>query len=129
MTDEARGTFEVSLKPLAEADPAISSLALEKVFSGDLVGTSVGQMLGLRTAQEGSAGYVAIERVTGTLAGRHGSFALQHTGTMDRGAASATISVVPDSGSQDLTGIRGVMKITVASGKHEYRFDYTLPNE
>jgi len=99
----------------------------EKQFHGDLEGTSKGQMLTATTDVKGSAGYVAIERVTGTLHGRSGSFVLQHSGTLTKGAAQQSITVVPDSGTGQLVGIAGKMTITIADGKHSYDFEYTLP--
>ena len=123
----ARGTFEVNLKPVTGADASIGSMALDKLFQGDLQGTSVGQMLAVRTPVAGSAGYVAMERVTGTLAGRRGSFVLQHSGTMTGGSASAVITVIPDSGVEGLKGLTGAMKITQPGGVHHYEFDYLLP--
>jgi hypothetical protein len=102
-------------------------MTLDKRFHGDLEGTSQGEMLAAMTAVKGSAGYVAIERVTGTLRGRKGTFALQHTGIMNRGTPSLTITVVPDSGTEQLTGLSGTMAIIItADGKHSYEFDYTL---
>jgi hypothetical protein len=84
-------------------------------------------MLTAMTAVKGSAAYVAVERVTGTLAGRRGSFSLRHTGIMNRGVPQLTITVVPDSGTDDLAGLSGTMAIDIApDGKHSYRFDYTL---
>ena len=125
----AAGTFEVKLQPQAAeagADATLGRLSIEKQFHGDLEGTSRGQMLTAGTDVEGSAGYVAIERVTGTLHGRRGSFALQHSGTMARGAPSLTIRVVPDSGTGELADLSGSMSITIAEGKHSYDFEYAL---
>ena len=124
----ATGTFEVTLKSLGEPGAPIGTVSIAKVFHGDLAGTSAGQMLSFRTTQEGSAGYVAMEQVVATLAGRHGGFVLQHSGTMERGAPTATISVVPDSGTQDLLGVAGHMVIRMQSAQHHYTFDYTLPD-
>jgi hypothetical protein len=129
MTARASGTFEVKLAPQAPEDandPALARMTLDKKFHGDLEGTSKGQMLSAGTAVQGSAGYVAIERVTGTLHGRSGSFVLQHNATMDRGKPSLNIIVVPDSGTGDLTGLMGKMSINIADGKHSYEFEYTL---
>ena len=127
----ASGTFEVKLHPQtasAEAESAtVGRMSINKQFAGDLVGSSKGEMLMVRTAVEGSAGYVAFERVTGTLAGRSGSFLLQHDGMMNRGAQQLSIVVVPDSGTGDLTGISGKMSIDIKEGKHFYAFDYALP--
>jgi hypothetical protein len=132
MLNHAAGTFEVSMQPLdpppAPGDGAsLGRMSLTKQFSGDLVATGQGQMLTAMSAVQGSAGYVAIERVTGTLAGRHGSFVLQHSGTMDRGVPQLSVSVVPDSGSGELVGLSGRLTIDIADGKHRYTFDYTLP--
>jgi hypothetical protein len=129
MTSHARGEFEVTLTP-APADEklegGVGRMAINKQFRGDLEGTSRGQMLTLMTDVKGSAGYVALERVTGTLKGRAGTFALQHHGLMNRGAAELTVTVVPDSGTGELAGLAGTLKIVVAGGKHSYEFDYTL---
>jgi hypothetical protein len=102
-------------------------MSIDKQFLGDLEATSKGQMLTAGTDVKGSAGYVAIERVTGMLQGRTGSFMLQHSGTLTRGAPQQSITVVPDSGTGQLTGITGKMSINIADGKHSYGFDYTLP--
>ncbi|MGA2599534.1 MAG: DUF3224 domain-containing protein [Bryobacteraceae bacterium] len=129
MANRATGTFEVKLTPQeAEtgADPTLGRLAIEKTFQGDLEATSWGQMLTARTSIQGSAGYVAIERVTGSLHGRPGSFTLQHSGIMTRGEPQLTISVVPDSGSGELEGISGRIAIQIEAGKHSYEFEYSL---
>lgn len=125
------GNFDVKLTPQAAA-PNIESAklgrnTLEKTFHGDLNATSLGEMLAAMTDVKGSAGYVAIERVTGTLLGKHGSFVLMHTGTMNRGAAQLAVQVVPDSGTDALTGLTGHMGIQVTGGHHVYTFDFTLP--
>ena len=130
MTATAKGPFDVKLTPQgAAADPAaVGRMSLDKTFHGDLAGTSVGEMLAVRTAVAGSAGYVAIERVTGTLAGRTGTFALQHWGMMDKGTPDLKISVIPDSATGDLSGLAGTMTIDIQpGGKHFYVFDYALP--
>jgi hypothetical protein len=133
MMDErhATGTFEVTLEPQGAPDTAsgtsLGRMSLAKRFDGDLVGDGRGQMLTAMTSTGGSAGYVAIERVTGTLHGRSGSFALQHSGTMNRGAQQLVITVVPDSGEGALAGITGTLAIEIAEGTHRYRFDYALP--
>lgn len=130
MTTHASGTFEVKLtpQPLADsaADQSLGRLAIDKQFHGDLEATSRGEMLSAGTGVEGSAGYVAIERVSGTLHGRSGSFVLQHNGTMNRGAPQLTITVVPDSGAGELAGLAGTMSIAIADGQHSYDFEYTL---
>ena len=130
MTTRATGTFKVTLTPQApedKADPALARMLLDKQFHGDLEGTSKGQMLAAGTGGKGSSGgYVAMERVTGTLRGRSGAFVLQHTGTMTRGAQELSITVVPDSGTGQLVGLSGKMNINIAEGKHSYEFEYTL---
>ncbi|MGI4880139.1 MAG: DUF3224 domain-containing protein [Janthinobacterium lividum] len=123
----ASGTFDVQMTPLGTADAPVAAMSLAKTFHGDLDGTSVGQMLAIRSPVAGSAGYVAMERVTATLGGRHGSFALQHSGTMDRGAPTLSVTVVPDSGSDGLAGLAGTMTIDVTGGGHRYDLRYTLP--
>jgi hypothetical protein len=131
MTTCASGTFEVKLNPLVSDDNAedatLGRMSIDKHFHGDLEATSKGQMLTAGTGVKGSAGYVAIERVSGTLHGRSGTFVLQHSGTMTRGAPQLTITVVPDSGTGQLAGLAGKMAIKIADGKHSYDFDYTLP--
>ena len=127
----ATGAFEVKLNPLPVYDGADGSplghLSIDKQFHGELDATSKGEMLSAGTSVKGSAGYVAIERVTGTLHGRRGSFVLQHSGTMTRGAAQLTVSVVPDSGTEQLVGLAGTMAIIIAAdGKHSYEFSYSL---
>jgi len=126
----ASGTFEVKLTPLdhhATAEPTLGRMALDKVLRGDLEATGTGEMLTAGTAVKDSAGYVAVERITGTLHGRTGSFALLHTGVMARGAGQLTITVVPDSGTGELAGISGTLGIAIRDGKHFYDLDYTLP--
>jgi len=131
MPTHASGTFEVKLNPQPSddkvGDPTIGRMSIDKQFHGDLEGTSKGQMLTAMTDVKGSAGYVAIERITGTLHGRNGTFALQHTGTMQRGAPQLSVTVVPDSGTGQLVGLAGKMEIKIVDGKHSYEFEYTLP--
>jgi uncharacterized protein len=130
MTARASGPFEVTLNPQVDekvGDPTVGRMSIDKQFHGDLEAISKGQMLTAMTETKGSAGYVAIERVTGTLKGRSGSFALQHTGTMDRGVPQLSVTVVPDSGTGQLAGISGKMSINIVNGKHSYEFDYALP--
>jgi len=131
VSKHATGTFEVKVTPQTAEDSSqhatLGRMSLDKQFHGDLQGESKGQMLTARTAVEGSAGYVAIERVSGVLHGRSGTFVLQHTGTMNRGALQLSITVVPDSGTDQLAGLAGTMSITMAEGKHSYDFTYTLP--
>jgi hypothetical protein len=128
MTGHASGTFDVKMTPQAADDKGavIGRFSLDKQFHGDLAGTSKGEMLGMNTAVSGSAGYVAMEQVTGTLNGRTGTFALQHSGTMTRGAFQLNISVVPDSGTGELIGLSGKMDIKITDGKHFYEFDYSI---
>ena len=126
------GTFEVKLTPQKpdnkEAESAnIGRMSIDKQFHGDLEATSKGEMLAAGTDVKGSAGYVAIERVTGTLHGRSGSFILQHSGTMTRGEPQLSVTVVPDSGTRDLAGLAGALTIRIAEKQHFYEFDYTLP--
>jgi hypothetical protein len=131
MSTHATGLFEVKMSPAplgdAGADATLGRMLLDKTFSGDLVGTGKGEMLMAGTAVKGSAGYVAIERVAGTLGGRSGSFVLQHSGTMNRGAPQLSVTVVPDSGTGQLMGLEGHLAIIIKDGKHRYEFDYTLP--
>lgn len=127
---QATGTFTVKLEPQppAHADSGLGRMAIDKRFSGDLEAHSLGEMLAFRSALDGSAGYVAMERVAGTLHGRRGSFVLQHAGTMDRGASTLVVSVVPDSGTDELAGLAGTLAIHIdAQGGHSYTFDYRLP--
>jgi hypothetical protein len=127
MENEAAGTFDVKLAAIGGGDSPIGSMSIDKTFHGDLQGSSIGQMLAFRSGVEGSAGYVAMERVTATLGGREGSFTLQHSGLMDKGAQSLTVVVVPDSGTEGLSGLSGTMNIVVTVEKHEYQFRYALP--
>jgi hypothetical protein len=152
---QARGTFEVQLNPLpvaavADGTPSPESkagtgpesrkesageaklgrMSIDKQFHGELEASSKGEMLTAMTEVKGSAGYVAIERVTGTLAGRSGTFILQHTGRMTRGTPELSVTVVPDSGSGQLAGLTGKMTIRIeAGGEHFYEFDYSLPKD
>ncbi len=129
VTKRASGTFEVKLAPLSTTSPEDSTrgrMSIDKELHGDLEGTSKGEMLTAMTSVKGSAGYVAIERVSGTLHGRTGTFVLQHTGTMTRGAQQLSITVVPDSGTGQLEGIAGKMAIIIADGKHSYDLEYTI---
>jgi Protein of unknown function (DUF3224) len=131
MTTKASGTFDVKVTPQdpdAKAEGStLGRMSIDKQFHGDLAGPSQGQMLSAISDVKGSAGYVAIERVTGTLHGRSGTFVLQHNGIMTRGAQQLTIIVVPDSATGQLTGLTGSMAIRIADGKHFYDFEYTLP--
>lgn len=131
MTQLAKGTFTVKLQPIpfegVDAEWKLGRMSIDKEITGDLVATTKGQMLSAMTGTKGSAGYVAIERVTGALAGKRGSFVLQHSGTMNRGAQSLCVTVVPDSGTDELVGLEGEFKIIIAEGKHSYEFSYRLP--
>ncbi len=130
MTNRASGTFEVKLNPQAPDDkvghPTVGRMSIDKQFHGDLEATSKGQMLAVSTDVQGSAGYVAMERVTGTLHGQSGAFTLQHSGTMTRGVQQLSVTVVPDSGTGELVGLAGKMTIEIVDGEHLYGFDYTL---
>ena len=129
MTTRASGTFEVELSPQVDGEEGgarVGRMLIDKRFAGDLVATGRGQMLAVRSAVEGSAGYVAMELVTGALRGRAGTFVLQHSGTMERGAQKLSVTVVPDSATGDLEGLAGSMEIVVAEGRHSYNLDYTL---
>jgi hypothetical protein len=134
MTQIAKGTFTVKLQPMSFegvdsvslTESKLGRMSIDKEIVGDLVATTKGQMLSAMTGTKGSAGYVAIERVTGTLAGKRGSFVLQHTGTMNRGAQSLSVTVVPDSATDELIGLEGDFKIIIADGKHSYEFSYRL---
>ena len=126
------GKFEVKLQPLNTFAQGIDGVTLgrmsiEKMFSGELSALSKGEMLNAITSVEGSASYVAIEQVTGTLSGRSGSFVLQHFATMHGGDNVLLLEVVPDSGTRELTGISGKMAIRMEEGQHFYDFDYELP--
>ena len=124
----ARGTFDVSMEaepPFLEHDGIkLNRNVLRKEFSGDVAGTSQGQMVAATTATPGSAGYVAIEHFTGSVAGKSGSFVLQHHGLMDRGDPALTVTIVPDSGTGELAGISGTLEIDSAAGAHSYVLDY-----
>lgn len=126
MTTRATGTFAVKLFPQPTDAAPLGRLSIDKQFHGDLAGTSKGEMLAVGTAVKGSAGYVALERVTGTLHGRAGTFVLQHSGTMTRGVPTLSVTVVPDSGTDDLVGLAGKLDIQIADGKHSYDFEYIL---
>ena len=131
MSKRASGTFDVKLTPKdMGADAAVGGMTIDKEFHGDLAGKSKGEMLMASSSSvKNSAGYVAIEKVTGTLNGRRGSFYLQHSGLMTRGAGDLTITVIPDTGTDQLTGLQGRMNIIIApDGKHSYNFDYNLPD-
>ena len=132
MNQHATGPFDVKMIP-QPADPdaageTIGRMVLDKKYHGALNAVGRGQMLAMRTAVAGSAGYVAMELITGKLDGRSGSFVVQHTGRMNRGVATIVLAIVPDSGTAELTGLTGTMEIIVAEGgKHSYRLEYQLP--
>jgi hypothetical protein len=126
----ATGTFEVTMagEPPYETidDVSLGRMTVDKRFSGPLTATSTVQMLAAHTPVEGSAAYVGLERVIGTLDGRAGSFVLQHCGVMTRDTRSLSVTVVPDSGTSELRGLEGEMKIEVVEGQHRYSFEYRL---
>ena len=122
----AAGTFDVTLVPQADAENPVGRMSIDKVFHGDIEGTSKGTMLASMGSEPGSGAYVAIEKVTGTLHGKRGTFALHHVGVMNRNAQSLTVLVIPDSGTDELKGITGSLKIIIDGKKHSYEFDYTI---
>ncbi len=130
MTTRASGTFEVKLTPQPADDyfdgATLGRLTIDKQFLGDLQALSKGQMMSAITSVKGSAGYVALEQVSGTLHGRKGTFVLQHSGTVNRGAQQLALSVVPDSATDELIGLTGTMTISIAEGKHSYDLEYSL---
>ena len=128
MIHHARGTFTVKVQPLTPA-PAdgLGRFSIDKVIAGDLEGTTKGEMFSGGDPKEGAAGYVAIELVTGTLQGKKGAFALQHSATMDANGLKMQVLVVPGSGVGEVKGIAGTFNIRIESGQHSYDFDYTLP--
>ena len=130
MAKQASGTFDVTITPQKDegvGDPTIGRMALDKRYRGDLDASALGQMLAGMGEVKESGAYVAMERVRGTLHGRTGTFALHHRGIMTRGAQDLLITVVPDSGTDDLTGIVGTLTIDIKDGTHFYGFEYTLP--
>ncbi|RUL61394.1 DUF3224 domain-containing protein [Dyella dinghuensis] len=128
---QATGPFDVKLAPQPPTQGIeaanLGRQTIDKQFHGDLEATSLGEMIAAMSSVQGSAGYVAMERVTGVLHGKRGTFVLQHTGIMNRGVPSLVITVVPDSGTDALTGLTGTMEIQIEQGKHAYVFDYNLP--
>jgi hypothetical protein len=129
MSDHVSGRFDIKLSPLASdkvGGVALARMSIDKQFHGDLAAISKGEMLSAVTDTKGSAGYVAIERVSGTLRGLTGSFVLQHTGIMTRGTPHLTITVVPDSGTEQLAGLSGSMSVNVVDGRHYYEFDFNV---
>ena len=128
MTSHARGEFEVKIVPQVDREiPMLARMTIDKTFTGGLEATSQGQMLSARSAVPDSAGYVAMEKVEGTLDSKKGSFVLQHSATMDRGVPTQTITVVPDSGTDELEGLTGALTVIIADGKHSYDLAYSLP--
>ena len=131
VAEHAAGAFDVKVEAQGEADKGEGSTlgrySIDKQYHGDLEGTAKGTMLTAGTDVKGSAAYVAIERVTGTLKGRRGSFALQHSGTMAHGELQLSITVVPDSATGQLVGLAGQLTVIIAGGKHSYEFEYSLP--
>ncbi len=133
MTNHAQGTFEVRIVPQKpdsneEQGAPVGRMSIDKQFHGDLEATSKGEMLSTVSNVKGSAGYVAMERVGGTLMGRSGSFVLQHSGTMNRGEPHLSVTVVPDSGTDQLTGLSGTMTIRIENGKHFYDLAFLIPD-
>jgi Protein of unknown function (DUF3224) len=130
VTTRASGTFDVKILPLAVEfagdDAPLARMSIDKRFHGDLDATSKGEMLSAGSPTRGSAGYVAIEKVTGRLHGREGTFTLQHSATMNRGVPSLSITVIPDSGTGALAGISGSLEIIIENKQHSYTFDYAL---
>lgn len=128
---QIRGEFEVKLNPIESYAKGsngvkLGRMSIDKTFRGELSATSKGEMLSAMTSVKGSAGYVAIEQVTGMLSGKKGSFVLQHFGIMDKGKDRLILEVVPDSGEGDLIGLTGKMEINIEAGKHYYNFDFEL---
>ncbi|MEO6392682.1 MAG: DUF3224 domain-containing protein [Pyrinomonadaceae bacterium] len=126
----AKGTFEVKMAPVAAdtiaAEAGLGMYSIDKTIRGDLEGTTKGQMMAT-SVEGGSGAYVALEKVTATLNGHKGTFVLVHRGLMNKGAAELTVTVVPDSGTGELTGLTGTFDIKINDGKHLYAFSYTLP--
>ena len=127
---QVTGPFEVKMSPQSAGDAIVGRFTLDKKYHGALDATASGEMLAAMTAVKGSAGYTAIEKVTGSLAGRTGTFYLQHSGTMTRGEGKLLITVIPDSGTGELSGLTGTMDIKIAAdGSHAYVFEYLLPEK
>jgi|SRR5450432_3456891 hypothetical protein len=132
MATVVSGEFEVKLNPQKADNPeaesaGLSRMSLDKQFQGALEASSKGEMISVMTEVKGSGVYVAIERVSGALNGRRGSFILHHRGVMTRGTPELSVTVVPDSGTGELTGLTGEMQIRMPDGKHFYDFSYSLP--
>ena len=128
MASEAKGNFDIQIKPDATSADGIGRFTIDKTFHGGIEGASTGSMVAVRTSTAGSAGYVLIEHVSGVVNGKSGGFMLQHSGIMERGKPALTITVIPDSGTGDLTGIAGEMTIDAAAN-HAYVLTYSLPAE
>lgn len=126
LMNSINGTFDVTMQPQQDDEFAVGRMTIDKVYKGDLTGTGKGQMLSHRTQVQGSAGYVAIEVFSGTVAGKSGSFVMMHTGTMDKGEPSLMINIVPDSATDELLGMTGNMTIDIEAGKHFYKLNYHL---
>jgi hypothetical protein len=130
VSTRATGRFEVKLVPQStegfDEGGALGRMTIDKTFTGDIEGTSKGQMLTAMGSVKGSAAYVAVERVTATVHGKRGTFAMHHTGIMNRGAPSLSVVVVPDSGTEELVGLSGTLNIIIEKGVHSYEFDYDL---
>ncbi len=124
---EAQGTFTVKLQPLPAQPDGLMRMGIDKVIHGGLEATSKGEMISAGNPKAGTAGYVAMETVSGTLGGKSGTFALQHNGTMDASGQRLAITVVPGSGTGELVGLAGTFALTIADGQHSYRLAYTLP--
>lgn len=128
---QAKGEFDVKVTPQPPdekgSDPLLGRMSIDKHYHGDLEATGVGQMLTGGDYKTGSAGYVAMEKVSGTLKGQKGTFLIQHTGMLNKGAATLSIIIVPDTGTGQLVGIAGKMDVKITDGKHFYELEYTLP--
>ena len=122
----ASGAFEITMLPQQDQDFESGRLTIDKQYKGDLEGTGKGQMLSAHGHIEGSAAYVAIEKVEGSLHGKQGAFALQHRGVMDRGSPSLEVGIIPDSGTGELSGISGTMNIIIQDGQHFYELHYRI---
>jgi hypothetical protein len=129
MNAKATGPFEVKRVPQPADSSGLGRFTLDKQYHGELEATAQGEMLAARTATQGSAGYVAIEKVTGKLGDRSGTFLLQHSGLMNRGEGKLSVTVIPDSGTDALTGLSGTMDIKITTDGHFYEFDYSLPEK
>ncbi|MDP1889308.1 MAG: DUF3224 domain-containing protein [Gemmatimonadaceae bacterium] len=127
----ARGAFDIKMSPQSMAHAVegsrLTRYSLDKQYHGDLVATAIGEMFAAKPSEQSSAGYVAVEHVNGSLHGRRGTFILQHSGTMTRGVPTLSVSVVPDSGTEDLAGLTGTLTIIIEGKKHFYEFEYALP--